>query len=64
MVIVTPLMLLILGFDGRSVSESGQKIIFDLSQKMACIPLDEEMKVKRKAIVEIVDGRFGEASGR
>ncbi|MDR1456498.1 MAG: NTP/NDP exchange transporter [Puniceicoccales bacterium] len=60
----TPVILaVILGAIVAGATKATKYALFDLTKEMAYIPLDEEMKVKGKATVDVLGGRLGKASG-
>lgn len=61
---LTPLMLVvIIGSTQQVLSKCSKYSMFDPSKEMAYIPLDENLKIKGKAAVDVIGHSLGKASG-
>ncbi len=60
----TPVVLAVMFGAVQNILSKGTKYaLFDPTKEMAYIPLDQEMKVKGKAAVDVIGGRLGKAGG-
>jgi ATP:ADP antiporter, AAA family len=61
---VTPLLVTVVVGSIQNVISKGIKYaVFDPTREMAYIPLDDELKIKGKAAVDVVGGRLGKSGG-
>jgi AAA family ATP:ADP antiporter len=61
--VTSVLMAVLFGAAVNIIVKSTKYALFDLTKEMAYIPLDEEMKVKGKAVVDVLGGRLGKSGG-
>ncbi|MBP6985465.1 MAG: NTP/NDP exchange transporter [Alphaproteobacteria bacterium] len=59
----TLFMAVVLGAAQNIFSKGTKYSLFDPTKEMAYIPLDQELKVKGKAAVDVIGGRLGKAGG-
>jgi AAA family ATP:ADP antiporter len=61
---MTPLyMAVLIGAGQQFISKSAKYALFDPTKEMAYIPLDDELKTRGKAAVEVIGNSFSKASG-
>ena len=60
----TPLMLaVVVGMVQNVLTKASKYSLFDPTKEMSYIPLDDDLKVKGKAAIEVVGGRLGKSGG-
>lgn len=56
-------MAVIVGMIQNIMTKGSKYALFDPTKEMAYIPLDQELKTKGKAVVDVIGGRLGKAAG-
>lgn len=56
-------MAVVVGMIQNILTKGSKYALFDPTKEMSYIPLDQELKVKGKAVVDVIGGRLGKAAG-